>query len=143
MGVAYDLSEDSNGVTNQVTEKGPSEADRNSPYFCEFSVECVLHIGSQGDSIGMALISSPIIHRSMGVEGIDPGLSVFGRWRLAGNRESLRTEFAERQGSTATRLHSRRPRLPRPMGGAQPESLDRRLPSSPASYHVQQRSLSL
>src|SRR5947209_7228395 len=92
MGIAYSLRDGGNGVTDEVAEKPSSEADRTISYLSEFIVECVLQLGPQGDSIGMALVSSSIVHRSMGVEGINPGLSVFGRWRAIRrhNRRSLR-----------------------------------------------------
>ena len=66
IGAAYDLREGGNGLTDQATEKTPSEADRTIPYFSEFVVERMLQLGPQCDSTGMAY---PIFHRSMGWKG--------------------------------------------------------------------------
>jgi hypothetical protein len=47
MGIAYDLREGRNGVTDQVAEKTPSKADRTISYFSEFIVECLFQLNPQ------------------------------------------------------------------------------------------------
>jgi hypothetical protein len=74
------LHEGGNGLTNHLAEETASESDEATPYYAEFVLDGSFQLGPHCESIGRALFTSRVVHRSIGVKGIHTGLLLFGRW---------------------------------------------------------------
>ena len=79
-GADDNLHKGGNGLTDHLAEETASESDDATPYHAEFVLEGSFQLGPHCESIGLALFTSRIVRRSMGVKGIHPGLLPFGRW---------------------------------------------------------------